>query len=250
MRVKKAISEIENLVENYQVREIMDDSGSFAVGDWLREFCQEIIKRGYQKKVRLNCNMRFKSDLTQKDYHLMAKAGFRFLLFGLESGNQRTLDKINKNLKIEQIEPVLEMVKKAGLWPHITVMVGYPWEGEKEIKKTVEFVKSLADKGLFNSMQATLIIPYPGTSLFKECKRKDLLKTFNWDRYDMQESVVKAKVSDEKLRTAIRKLYHVSIWNKTFILNTLTQLKSLDGIKYVSFQALKYFGKLLEFRKQ
>lgn len=248
MSVKKAIAEVENLVENYHVKEIMDDSGSFPVDDWTREFCEEIIKRGYQNKIRINCNMRFNSGLTQKDYDLMGKAGFRFILYGLESANQITLDRLNKNLKVDQIEPVLRMAKNAGLWPHITVMAGYPWEKEEDIQKTVLFVKNLFKMGLVDSMQATMVIPYPGTPLFEECKKNDWLKTLDWNKYDMTSPVMKAGVSDEKLLSAVRDLYSASIWNKTFVLNTLKQLKSIDGIKYVSFQGLKYLGKLLEFK--
>ena len=44
--------------------------------------------------------MRF-SMLTLEEYKLMKKAGFRFVLFGLESANQATLDRINKGEKIE-----------------------------------------------------------------------------------------------------------------------------------------------------
>jgi len=54
---------------------------------------------------------------------------FRINLYGLESANKKTLDRLNKNLKVKQIEKSLSMAKKSGLWPHVTVMVGYPWEG-------------------------------------------------------------------------------------------------------------------------
>jgi len=248
MSVKKAVAEVENLVENYHVKEIMDDSGTFPVRDWLREFCQEIIKKGYHKKIRINCNMRFNSGLAEKDYLLMGRAGFRFILYGLESASQETLKRLNKNLKIEQIEPALRAAKKAKLWPHVTVMVGYPWEGEKEIAKTLGFTKRLFRKGLVDSMQATIVIPYPGTPLFQECLRNSCLKTLDWNRYDMREPVMKAGVSDKKLLSVVREFYSSSIWNKTFFINTLKQFRSLDGFKYVAFQGFKYLGKLLEFK--
>ncbi len=249
MSVKKAVAEVENLVENYGVREIMDDSGSFPVDDWLRGFCTEIIKRGYPRRLRLNCNQRFNSGLTRKDYQLMGKAGFRFILYGLESASQTTLDRLNKNLRVEQIEPQLRWAKEAGLWPHVTVMVGYPWEGEKEVKKTIEFTRGLFRKGLVNSMQATIVIPYPGTPLFKECLKKNWLETVDWKCYDMRRPVMKAGVPDGKLLGAVRELYSDSIWNPTFIANSFKQLMSWDGFKYVSFQAFKYLGKLMEFTK-
>lgn len=246
--VKNAVREIKNLVENYHVQEIMDDSGTFPVGDWLREFCREIIKLGYQNKIRINCNMRFKSGLNQEDYDLMRKAGFRFILYGLESANQLTLNKINKNLAVEEIEPNLRMAKKAGLWPHLTVMIGYPWETEKEITKTTQMVESLFNKGLVDSMQATIVIPYPGTPLFTWCQKHKVLKTQDWDRFDMREPIIRTKISDEKLLGYIRDLYSRSIWNPRFIAKTFIQMATFDGFKYVSFQAMKYLGKLWEFK--
>jgi len=248
VKVEKALDEIGQLIEKYHVREIMDDSGTFPVGGWLRDFCQGMIKRGYQKKVRINCNMRFNAGLSEKDYRLMGKAGLRFILYGLESASQKTLDKINKNLKVEMIEPVLRWAKKGGLMPHLTVMVGYPWEDEKDVRNTISMAGNLFKKGLADSMQATIIIPYPGTPLFDYCKKRGLLKTKDWNRYDMRQLVVKTPVSQQKLLAAVRRLYSRSIWTPRFILNTLSQLKSVDGIKYVGFQALKYFGKLWEFK--
>ena len=207
-----------------------------------------MISRGYHQKVRINGNMRFNAGLKQKDYQLMGQAGFRFILYGLESASQKTLDKINKNLKVEQIEPVLRWAKEAGLMPHLTVMVGYPWENEQAVQKTIALAEKFFKKGLADSLQATIIIPYPGTPLFDDCAKRGLLKTKDWDRYDMREPIMKTPVSEEKLLAAVRSLYSRSIWTPRFMLNTLSQLNSLDGVKYVSFQALKYFGKLWEFK--
>jgi len=246
--VEKALNEVGQLIEKYKVKEIMDDSGSFPNGEWLREFCRGMIEKGYNKKIRFDCNMRFNAGLSKKDYQLMGKAGFRFILYGLESASQETLDKINKNLKVEQIEQILRWAKEGGLMPHLTIMVGYPWEDEQDVQKTIKMASEFFQKGLADSLQATIVIPYPGTPLFAYCKKNRLLKTLDWNRYDMREPIMKAKVSGEKLAAAVRGLYSRSIWTPRFIFNTFSQLKTLDGIKYVGFQALKYLGKLVEFK--
>ncbi len=249
IKVEKALDEIGLLISRHGVKEIMDDSGTFPVGKWLKTFCRGMIKRGYYKKIKLNCNMRFNAGLSAEDYQLMGKAGFRFVLYGLESASQKTLNMINKNLKVEQIEPVLHWAKNAGLMPHLTVMVGYPWESEEDLANTMQFAENLFKKGLADSLQATIVIPYPGTPLFDYCQKSGLLKTTDWDRYDMRESIMKTKIPEEKLVSAVRGLYSRSIWTPRFVLKTISQLRSWDGIKYVSFQAMKYLGKLLEFKK-
>ena len=247
--VKKALDEVGYLIEKYHVREIMDDSGTFPVGDWLRKFCQGMIKRGYNRKIRFNCNMRFNAGLTEKDYQLMGKAGFRFILYGLESARQKTLDRINKNSTVAIVEPVLTWATKAGLMPHITIMIGYPWESEKDIKKTLALAHRLFKKGIVFTMQATIVIPYPGTPLFAECKKNNWLKTKDWNRYDMREPIMETGLSNEKLMAYARSLYSAFACPQ-FIWRTLSSIRNWDDIKYVSFQGLKFLSKLADFGKK
>ena len=121
--VDNVLDEIGTLIEKYNIREVMDDTGTFPAGDWLRKFCRGMIERGFNKKIYLDCNMRFGA-LSSEDFSLMKKANFRLLLFGLESANQNTLDRINKNLKVERIIQDCQLATKAGLYPHITIMFG------------------------------------------------------------------------------------------------------------------------------
>ena len=103
--------------------------------------------------------------LKLKDYKLMRKAGFRFLLFGLESANQETLDLIDKGIKVKDISIGCEWAKKAGLNPHLTVMIGYPWESYKDAKKTIDLAKEIFNSGNADTLQATIGMPYPNTLL-------------------------------------------------------------------------------------
>ncbi|MCL1857044.1 MAG: cobalamin-dependent protein, partial [Kiritimatiellaeota bacterium] len=182
---KDVCDEIGHLIERYGVREIMDDTGCLPAGAWLRTFCEEIIRRGYHKKIRIDCNMRFGA-LDDALCRLMRKAGFRLVLFGLESANQPTLDRLVKAVKVEDIERGARAAAKAGLNVHVTVMLGYPWEGEAEIAHTVCFARRLLRKSHAYTLQVTMVIPYPGTPLFRELDAAGLLLTRDWDDYDMR----------------------------------------------------------------
>ena len=249
MSVKRALDEVGHILDNYPVKEIMDDSGTFPVGDWLREFCQGMIERGYHKRVRISCNMRFNSGLTREDYQLMGKAGFRFLLYGLESVNQESLDRINKNLKVEQIEPVLRWAKEAGLNPHPTAMIGYPWETRADAQKTLDFARRMFKEGHADTLQATIITPYPGTPLFAEAKEKGWLKTLDWERYDMREPILKTEMSDEEIKGLVQGLYK-SILTPQFIFRKLKEaLTDWDMFRYYLRMTFKFFSKLTDFGK-
>lgn len=242
---EKLLDEIEMLVNKYHVREIMDDTGCFPAGGWLETFCQGMIKRGLNKKVIIDINMRVNA-LNKKQYELMKKAGFRFILYGLESANQNTLDRINKNIKVADIENAAKMAKEAGLEPHMTCMVGYPWETLQEAQKTIDLTKKLFDKGYIDTLQATVVMPYPGTPLFKYCQKEGLLKHEDWERYDMREPIMKSPISDEKLKELTQGIYKSFISPK-FIFRKIVSIRNLDDIKFLWRAGMKLIGHLLDF---
>lgn len=244
-KVKDVVDEIEMLVSKYGVKEIMDDSGSFPVGQWLTDFCNEMISRGLPKKVRIDCNMRF-GRLTLADYRLMRKAGFQFVLFGVESANQETLDRFCKALKVEDVERGAKWATEAGLDVHVTFMFGHAWEGPKEIEKSVALARRLLAKGWAKTLQCTLTIPYPGTPLFKELKANDGLATLDWDEYDMRRAITKTPlVTEDEIKCAIRKVYRgflqpAALWH-LFRRNLFNFAFYYRGLRYL-------IGHLLDFR--
>lgn len=244
---ERLLDEIGILIEKYGVKEIMDDSGAFPVGDWLRTFCNGMIERGYNKKVIMDCNMRFGA-LSFDDYKLMKKAGFRFVLFGLESANQATLDRICKCERIEDMIESCRMAKKAGLSPHITIMFGYPWEDEKMVENTVCLGKKILKKGWAHTLQATVLIPYPGTPLYNECKENGWLLTENYEDFDQRMPVMKTPMGSEKIKEAVQAVYKVA-FSPEFILRRIAGVRSWSDVKFLFRAACKVFGHLMDFGK-
>ena len=244
--VENCLKEVSQLID-LGVKEIFDDTGTFPVGKWLQDFCQGMIKKGYNKKVTLGCNMRF-GTLTKKDYQLMKRAGFRLLLFGLESANQKTLDRLNKGVDIKKIKKELEIIKQfTGLEPHLTCMIGYPWESKKDAQNTINFTKNLFEKGLINSLQATIIIPYPGTKLFKQAQKNNWLITEDWNKYDMSQPVLKSPLTNKEIKKLTQSIYLTAL-TPQFILKTLKNfLKNPTQLPYHLKSTLQYLARLLDF---
>jgi radical SAM superfamily enzyme YgiQ (UPF0313 family) len=242
-------AEIKHLVDNYGVREIFDDAGTLFVGPPLKKFCNLMIESGYNKKVVLGCNMRLNA-LTQEYYDLMKEANFRFILYGMESGNQYTLDKLDKGLKVEEIEEGVRMAKKAGLEPHLTIMLGYPWETEEMALNTINLSKKLFQKGYVDTMQATIVIPYPGTPLYKECLEKDwlIVSPDDYQSFDMRGPVMKVPFSRERLLDLTQELYS-AFFSPSYVLRKLKSIKNFDDFKFIFFSAWKLVGHLLDFDK-
>lgn len=242
---ERLFAEVKHVVDNYGVKEIFDDAGTLAVGPWLKTFCNLLIDSGYNKKVVYGCNMRLNA-LTQEYYDLMGKANFRFILYGMESGNQYTLDKLDKGVKVHQIEEGVRMAKKAGLDPHLTIMLGYPWEDYAMAKNTIALAKRCFDKGYVDTMQATVVIPYPGTPLWKECKEKGWLLSEDYDDYDMRRAVMKSPLTSDQILELTQELYS-SFFTPRYMLRRVLEVRTFGDFKYLFYSAWKLVGHLLDF---
>ncbi len=245
--VTNVLDEIDDLVERYNVREIMDDTGCFPVGDWLRDFCQKADRRSFlRRKVYLDANMRFGA-LSTDDFKSMKKVNFRLLLFGLESANQSTLDRLKKGVKVERIIEDCKSASRAGLFPHITIMFGYPWESYEDALRTFNLGAWLLKKGYAYTMQATLVVPYPGTGLFSECREAGLLKSLEWNDYDMKKPLMKSRVSDDLLLGLVQKMYRVP-FDPEFIIRKMLMIRDYDDLKYFFRAGRKVVGHILDFK--
>lgn len=244
--VNNVLDEIGELIEKYGVKEIMDDSGSFPAGAWLKDFCDGMIARGYNRKVNLDCNMRFGA-LSAAEYKLMKRAGFRLMLFGIESANQTTLDRINKNVKVEEIIASCKSARRCGLYPHITIMFGYPWETYEQALKTLKLGQWLLRKGYAYTMQATVVIPYPGSPLFEECKANNWLKSVDWRHYDMKEPVMVSPVGAERVMRLVQSLYSVAL-NPEFIWNRIISISGFEDIAFFMRAFPRVFGHIFDFK--
>jgi hypothetical protein len=72
----------------------------------------------------------------------MAKAGCVCVSFGMESGNQRILDLIDKGTKIQYMGETMKNFSEAGIPVQLMAFKDFPTETEAEKEDTLQFVKS------------------------------------------------------------------------------------------------------------
>lgn len=157
--VDHVIEEIDDLIR-LGFKEVFDDAGTFPVGKWLEDFCKRMNERimttkGIKRRkdcIKIGCNMK----PVKLDYKMMANAGFRFILVGIESANQETIERIKKGQICKDIIPNIKSMSDAGLEPHGTFMTGYEWETEQDEKRTIELCHHLLRKGYLKTAQASV----------------------------------------------------------------------------------------------
>lgn len=244
------VDEIGFLIEKYEVKSVFDDTGCFPVGEWLRKFARLMIDRGYNDEVQFSCNMRF-GGATREDYRLMKKAGFRMLLFGVESSSQTTLDRLNKGTTVEGVLDGCRVPHEEGLELHITIMVGYPWEKRVDALSTLNLAKTLMEKGWAATLQATIVIPYPGCKLYAEALENGWFRIDpkDYDRFDMREPVLSTPdMTPEEVIKICDEIYKVFLSPK-YILRQLARTRSLRDVEYSVRGITRVLGHVRDFAR-
>lgn len=242
------LDEVETILDRYSVREIFDDTGTFPIGAFLNEFCDGMVERGYDRDVYFSCNMRIDA-LRRPQYDRMARAGFRLVKLGIESANQTTLDRLRKGTSVEAMVRGCKEAKQAGLSPHLTTMVGYPWETRDEARRTIDMARQLFDDGWADTIQATVVIPYPGTPLFAEAQRNGWLKYGDdWDKYDMTRPAMHTPIPDDELMDLVKDLYSVFL-SARFIARKVLSVRRWEDVRYYAHGAKIAVGHMLDFKR-
>jgi radical SAM superfamily enzyme YgiQ (UPF0313 family) len=245
------LDEIGYLIDAYGVQEIFDDTGTFPGGEWLIQFCRGMVERGYHKKILFSCNLRF-DFINEETASWMQKAGFRKIKSGLESANQATLDRIRKGIEVADIIEGCKTAARYGIDVHLTVMVGYPWETREDVRRTIDLAKDLMKDGYAEMLQATVVVPYPGTKLYYEALENGWFRIDpgEYERYDMSETIFKIPgMTPEEISDMCREVYK-SFLSPKFIINNLKKVRSIDDIDYIRRGAKAVLGHLKDFVKK
>lgn len=144
----------------------------------IEAICKGIIEKGIT--IQWGCEGRVDSVCMQL-FPLMAQAGCRTLMFGIESGSQKVLDRLKKEQTLAEIEAAVDNAKRAGIEiVHGFFVVGNPDETEEDMRQTFRFASRLRlDTFAFNRLCV-----YRGTPLWQEYVRRGLVDDArDWYKY-------------------------------------------------------------------
>ncbi|MFE6871409.1 B12-binding domain-containing radical SAM protein [Kitasatospora sp. NPDC057692] len=98
---------------------------------------------------------------------LMSAAGCRMLLYGVESGSDETLSRMNKRLRRGVASQTTERVRwtvDSGIFPSLSMVVGIPEEKPQDLDATLRLAAEFIQVGRVNAF-IQLMSPLPGTAL-------------------------------------------------------------------------------------
>lgn len=147
---ENVVKEIEEIDGKYGSVMICDDNFLADVKRAHKIF-DMLIKRGTSIDLLI---MGARVDSAERElYKKMKKAGVKFILYGLESGNQDVLDFYNKKITLQQIREAVSLGSEMGFLTSATFIFGAPIETKEHFENTIKFACSLPlDIAFFGSL--------------------------------------------------------------------------------------------------
>ena len=156
------VDEMEECYTKYKIREIdIFDYDFTIIRQRVEQICDEIIKR--ELDIEWACRSRI-DEIDEKLLHTMKQAGCQRIYFGIESGCQEILNKMNKGIRLEQIRETIYLTRSKGIQTLGFFLIGAPGETKDTFKQTFKFAKKLD----LDYVQFSKCLAKPLTPLWKQ----------------------------------------------------------------------------------
>jgi len=157
----RIIAEIEYLVKKFGVKGIYFREDNFTLNSKrIEEFCEKLIRKHIN--ITWACEARV-DNISKELVELMSAAGCKAFYFGVESGSQRILDMINKQITLEQIENAINCCKRYGVRSYCSLITGLPGETYEDYLLTKTLMNKLKPYAhVFN-----VFVAIPDSPLYK-----------------------------------------------------------------------------------
>ncbi len=204
------VSEIEECLK-LGIREIFIHDDTFTVNrKRVFKICEEIMRRG----LKFDWDVRGRVDTVNKDLlTMMKKAGCVRISYGVESGNQKVLDRLKKGITLEQIYKAFRYSKEVGITTLADFMIGSPGEGKEELSQTMNLLRKIKP----DFVQFSLTTPFPGTKLYKQGIEDGIIDRDYWKEFATKpdaaflppawEEILTREESSQWVRYAYKKHY-------------------------------------------
>jgi len=127
---------------------------------------------------------------------LAAKSGCLGLFIGFESLNELSLQSVNKAVnKVKDYEEASRKLHDHGILILASFMFGFDHDDESVFEKTVDFLI----KNKFAAASLPILVPYPGTKLYRKFEEEGRILTRNWSKYDYGNVVFRPRLMEPEV---------------------------------------------------
>lgn len=228
--VEYILNEIQVLYRDYGIREfhIVDDNFTMD-RDFAKRLLKGIIGLGLDMSWATPNGIRMET-LDDELLELMKKSGLYLISLGIESGSDRILRAMDKNLSVQKIAECVKKIRSHGIPVAGFFILGYIGETLEEMEQTIRFSTRL---GLIRANYFNFL-PFPGTSSYKRIIEEEGGEKINMDRfYFMDVAYTPKGVSPAQLKAMQRKAFLKFYLRPGIIIKNLRGIKSFTHFRFL-----------------
>jgi len=202
---ERIADEMEFCYQNYGSRFVWLTDDNFGLGKQANSLTSELLQRKIGDDLTWFLQWRC-DDVVRNEKLLpkMRKAGLNWVMIGVESPRNSTLERFKKGITSEGARKAVKLLKKNDIFAHAMFIIGERRDTAESIAYLREFMNELdPDFAIF-----TVLTPFPGTEIFEEAKRSGWIEDFNWAHYDMAHAIMPTEtLSREDVQEELYRCY-------------------------------------------
>jgi radical SAM superfamily enzyme YgiQ (UPF0313 family) len=169
LRPERVVDEAADLTTRYGVEEIaFQDETFFTSAPRVDELCERMLARrlrvSWTATLRADQACRMGEDLFVK----AVRAGLTRVMVGVEAGSQAMLDRLTKDMRLEQVLQTAELCARHHVGAIFNFIVGFPAEPDASVDATLTLAKRLRRMDPSFDTPIFYYRPYPGNPIAAE----------------------------------------------------------------------------------
>ena len=211
-----------------------------------RERVEAICRGLIVRRHGLIWQARTRVDLVDEEMlALMRESGCQRLSFGVESGSEKILKSMQKNIDLNHVEKVFSWCRREGIVTLADFMIGNLEETAEDVEKTIALMKRINP----DYVQFSICSPYPGTPLYDLACERGVVAGDVWRDYaknplsEFRSPVWTEHFSEEELIHMAAKAYRSFYLRPPFILKQLQKINSFQQLKTMARSAIGMLAK-------
>ena len=233
------VDEMEHASREFGIGSIIFYDDLFTVSkERVVAICRGILDRGLT--IEWKCEGRV-NIVDEETLGWMKKAGCTMIAYGVESGNQKGLDYLNKGTKIEQIRKAFALTRKTGIKPMAYFILGIPVETYEDELNTIAFAKEIKPA----YAQFSVLSPTPGTKLYDEAVAMGWYREVDaqnpMDKDLKRPAIINENWDEEKLNKILREAHRRFYLSPWYILEKIKEVRNMKEFVNKVMAGVKLF---------
>lgn len=203
------------------------------------EVCEAMVAEGIDITWTANARVGM---LDRELTRTMKRAGCHTIKFGIESGSQTIVDRIQKGINLEEAVETFKWLKEEGINTHAHFIAGHPGETREELDETIAFIKRLPA----STISMGILTPYPGTPQFDDLvdDHPEVLDPAHADFARPDNGYLASlgcEMEPEEIEKGVERGYKAFYLRPSYLAGWIPKIKSFDHFKRLTISGATIF---------